>query len=214
MKLLHKRLPSTHESVVAQAAPLTEEITGEQAYAEVFEAVNDNDPIAALESLDQLSTDDIIWRLTSENEILHRFAEDLPERVKNDIQTAIVEDAITLAVHRLPPEALVGMGLGPESFDDAGISQPPSIRDALLLAMSWDSTDRDPIVGELTARTLEALPDSFADEPRAAFQLALEENISFFDAQQQVNNKVDNRVDADWGKAYERVRERRVRGEI
>ena len=166
-----------------------------EAFNNVHDALMHDDPMAALESLEHLTTEDIIWRLSSENEILQTFEPKLPEKVKSDIQDAILTDAITLATHRLPAEELSGLGLETKYYDDAGIGQPPTIRDAFLIAQSWDNTDHNETIGGLLAVMLDNLPENMADTPKQALQHALEDGVDFSDAYQEIAARIDSRLD-------------------
>lgn len=149
---------------------------------ELYKALAHEHPVEAINALERLPLKDIQWRLAGANDIYQReqFTGRVPSEELEEVRNSIKRDAIELSKRRLLPDELTGLGLEAYNFDDAGMERPPDLRDALLIGKSWDSLDKDGLVGELLVRITNHLEPHQTEELQSAFQVALEnKDVSF-----------------------------------
>lgn len=144
-------------------------------------SLNANTLNEALQSALQLPEREYGKRLVAFRNIVEKFSElasnsELYEALLDGLDT----NALNLAVTRLPFEqAKSFIADSSVPLDDVGVSQPPTLSEAIEVAQAWSTTRNDQVY-EAAERMFEALGnDSFVAQDLEALQRAKETNNGF-----------------------------------
>lgn len=159
--------------------PLNEEDLYNLAYSY---GLQEGNPLDTLHAIEQTSLADKARELGTLQDIARVYGDILDRAGAAELEETIRDYTFRLIASKLPLHDVADLRLGNEYADDAGTAEDIDFQEFLKIAQSWDYLDRDSRIVEAIILLARQFDQPTTEHTLAAFAAALEKNISFAQA--------------------------------